>query len=90
MTETAEGALSVVEWGAYTDPSFARQGVGKLVIRLCEEAATRAGFKRATMMATLAGVPLYRTCGYVEAEPIVTVSVDGVGVPLVRMEKQLV
>ena len=42
----------------YTDPGFARQGVGRLVIRLCEEAAMRAGFRSATMMATMAGVPL--------------------------------
>lgn len=73
----------------YTDPSFARQGVGKLVITLCEEAAVRAGFRTATMMATMAGVPLYRACGYAEAEPPVEVSVDGVCVPLVRMEKRL-
>ena len=66
----------------YTDSSFARPGVG-------EEAAMRARFRSATMMATIAGVPLYRACGYVEAEPIVTVSVGGIGVPLVRMEKQL-
>lgn len=74
----------------YTDPSFARQGVGKLVIRLCEDAAMRAGFKSATMMATMAGVPLYRACGYVEAEPAVRVNVEGIAVPLVRMEKRLV
>jgi GNAT superfamily N-acetyltransferase len=73
----------------YTDPSFARQGVGRFVMSLCEEAAMRAGFRSATMMATMAGVPLYRACGYVEAEPIVTVSVDGIPVPLVRMEKRL-
>lgn len=73
----------------YTDPGFARQGVGRLVIRLCENAAMRAGFGRATMMATMAGVPLYKACGYVEAEPVVRASVDGVDVPLVRMEKQL-
>jgi GNAT superfamily N-acetyltransferase len=73
----------------YTDPSFARQGVGRLVLRLCEDAARRAGFNSATMMATMAGVPLYRACGYAEAEPVVKVSVDGVEVPLVRMEKRL-
>jgi GNAT superfamily N-acetyltransferase len=73
----------------YTDPGFARQGVGKLVLRLCEDAARRAGFKNATMMATMAGVPLYKACGYAEAEPVVRVSVDGVEVPLVRMEKRL-
>lgn len=73
----------------YTDPSFARQGVGRLVIRLCEEAAMHAGFRRATMMATMAGVPLYRACGYAEADPAIKVNVDGIEVPLVRMEKPL-
>jgi GNAT superfamily N-acetyltransferase len=73
----------------YTDPDFARQGVGRLVMRLCEEAAMRAGFRRATMMATMAGVPLYEASGYVAVEPVVTSSIDGVEVPLVRMEKRL-
>lgn len=73
----------------YTHPDFARQGVGRLVMRLCEEAAIRAGFRRATMMATMAGVPLYRASGYVEVDPMVTATIDGVEVPLVRMEKRL-
>jgi GNAT superfamily N-acetyltransferase len=73
----------------YTDPDFARQGVGRLVMRLCEEAAMRAGFEKATMMATMAGVPLYEACGYVQVEPILSAPVDGVRVPLVRMEKAL-
>jgi GNAT superfamily N-acetyltransferase len=73
----------------YTDPDFARRGVGRLVMRLCEEAAMRAGFRRATMMATMAGVPLYEASGYVAVEPVVTSSIDGVEVPLVRMEKRL-
>jgi GNAT superfamily N-acetyltransferase len=73
----------------YTDPDFARQGVGRLVMRLCEEAAIRAGFRKATMMATMAGVPLYEACGYVQVEPVLSAAVDGVRVPLVRMEKVL-
>ena len=73
----------------YTDPDFARQGVGRMVISLCEEAAMDAGFRKATMMATMAGVPLYRACGYVEIEPVMSAPVDGIRVPLVRMEKQL-
>ena len=73
----------------YTDPDFARRGVGRLVMRLCEGAAMRAGFGRATMMATMAGVPLYEASGYVAVEPVVTSSIDGVEVPLVRMEKRL-
>ena len=73
----------------YTDPDFARQGVGRIVINLCEEAARNAGFRRTTMMATMAGVPLYKACGYVEVEPVLSSPVEGVRVPLVRMEKRL-
>jgi len=73
----------------YTDPDFVRQGVGKLVIQLCENAARQARFRTTTMMATMAGVPLYAACGYVEVEPILSNPIDGVRVPLVRMEKRL-
>jgi GNAT superfamily N-acetyltransferase len=73
----------------YTDPDFARQGVGRIVMRLCEEAAMRAGFRKATMMATMAGVPLYAACGYIEVETVLSAPVDGIRVPLVRMEKRL-
>ena len=58
-------------------------------MRLCEEAAMDAGFRRATMMATMAGVPLYEACGYVQVEPVLSAPVDGIRVPLVRMEKIL-
>jgi GNAT superfamily N-acetyltransferase len=73
----------------YTDPDFARQGVGRIVMSLCEGAAREAGFRRATMMATMAGVPLYEACGYIQVEPVLSAPVDGVRVPLVRMEKVL-
>ena len=73
----------------YTDPDFARRGVGRMVITLCEQAAMQAGFHRATMMATMSGVPLYEACGYVQIEPVLSAPVDGVQVPLVRMEKVL-
>lgn len=73
----------------YTDPQFARQGIGRLVLQLCENAALDAGFSSATMMATMAGVPLYAACGYVEVEPVHKTEIDGVAVPLVRMEKRL-
>lgn len=73
----------------YTDPDFTRRGVGRMVLELCEEAARDAGFTSTTMMATMAGVPLYRACGYSEAEPAVSANIDGVEVPLVRMQKRL-
>jgi len=73
----------------YTDPDFARQGVGRLVMDLCEGAAREHGFRRAEMMATLSGEPLYRACGYVPIEHILSAPIDGVRVPLIRMGKSL-
>ena len=73
----------------YTDPQFARRGVGRQILGACEEAARDAGFKKAEMMATLAGAALYRVCGYHEIEHIRTEPIAGVVVPMIRMGKSL-
>ncbi len=73
----------------YTHPDFARCGVGRLVMTLCEDAARAAGFRRAEMMATLSGEPLYRACGYTPIERVEVPGPDGVPVPLIRMGKAL-
>lgn len=73
----------------YTDPDFVRRGIGRMILELCEAAARDAGFARVEMMATMSGVPLYRTCGYVPLEPVHSVSIDDVQVPLQRMGKIL-
>jgi GNAT superfamily N-acetyltransferase len=73
----------------YTHPAFVRRGVGRFVLSLCEDAARAAGFTRAEMMATMAGVPLYTACGYTPIEEVTDAMVDGVTVPLVRMGKPL-
>jgi len=72
----------------YTHPAFVRRGVGRLILGLCEQAARAEGFSRAELMATMAGVPLYRACGY---QPVETVHDDrgGAAVPLMRMVKPL-
>lgn len=72
----------------YTHPRHARQGVGRLVLGLCEQAARAEGFTRMELMATMAGVPLYRACGYEAVEPV-SDSRGGVPVPLLRMAKAL-
>jgi GNAT superfamily N-acetyltransferase len=72
----------------YTHPSFARRGVGRLILTLCEDAARAEGFACAELMATMAGEPLYRACGY-EANEDVVDSGGGAGVPLLRMRKAL-
>lgn len=72
----------------YTHPRFARKGVGRLVLSLCERAARAEGYTRMELMATMAGVPLYRACGY-EAVEQVSDSRGGAEVPLLRMVKVL-
>lgn len=72
----------------YTDPDFARCGVGRAVIAACEGAAAAAGFTATELMATLSGEPLYRATGYESVERKVD-DVGGVAVPLIRMRKQL-
>lgn len=73
----------------YTDPDFVRRGVGSLVLELCEAAAREAGFSRAELMGTAAGIPLYERRGYRASAPLEMVEADGVGIPLLRMEKHL-
>jgi hypothetical protein len=73
----------------YTDPACVRQGIGRMILDLCEGAARKAGFRRTEMMATLSGEPLYRACGYLPIEHVELPPVDGVSVPLIRMAKAL-
>jgi len=68
----------------YTHPDHVRQGVGSLILRLCEEAAAAEGFRTLELSATLAGAPLYRACGFVDVARFE----DG-GVPLITMQKSI-
>jgi GNAT superfamily N-acetyltransferase len=73
----------------YTHPDFARRGVGRKILALCEADAARAGFRRLELAATMAGVPLYRDCGYLEVERFSEPTPTGPMVPLARMTKSL-
>lgn len=72
----------------YTHPDFTRRGVGRLILALCEAAARAEGFRAVELVATLAGEPLYRACGY---QPIERFDDErgGAPVPLLRMSKAL-
>jgi GNAT superfamily N-acetyltransferase len=73
----------------YTHPAFARRGVGRLILSLCEAAAATEGFHAVQLMATLSGEPLYRACGYAEIERVAAAPVNGVVVPLILMGKAI-
>lgn len=72
----------------YTHPSFVRRGVGRMILDECEAAARAEGFTRAELVATMAGLPLYRACGYEVVERF-TDDRGGTPVPLARMMKAL-
>jgi GNAT superfamily N-acetyltransferase len=72
----------------YTHPDFTRRGIGRLILSLCEEAATAAGFGSLELMATLSGRPLYESAGFGVLEHV-TETAGGVPVPLLRMRKEI-
>ncbi|HWA29514.1 MAG TPA: GNAT family N-acetyltransferase [Rhizomicrobium sp.] len=73
----------------YTNPSFARRGVGRLILQLCESAAAAEGFARVELAGTMAGLPLYRACGYRDLEAFEADTRSGLRIPLMRMGKAL-
>jgi GNAT superfamily N-acetyltransferase len=72
----------------YTHPDFARRGVGRLILQLCEDAARAEGFRRLELMGTMSGRPLYESYGFQAIEEIVDAR-GGEPVPLTRMGKAI-
>jgi GNAT superfamily N-acetyltransferase len=72
----------------YTHPAYARQGIGRLILSLCESATRDEGFSKVELMATKSGEPLYLACGYKPIEQLMD-DRGGAPVPLIRMSKQL-
>jgi GNAT superfamily N-acetyltransferase len=73
----------------FIHPSWARRGIGSMILEACENAAVAAGFTRFEMGATLTGVPLYQARGYVALENLEVPLANGESLPIVRMEKQM-
>ena len=72
----------------YTHPDFARRGVGRLILELCEAAARAEGFSRLELMGTMSGRPLYESYGFIAIEEVVD-DRGGAPVPLTRMAKAI-
>jgi hypothetical protein len=78
-----------------TQPRFAlssfiqsgRSGIGSMILDACEAAARAAGFTRFEMGATLTGVKLFQTRGYIALENLEIPIGNGISLPIVRMEK---
>jgi GNAT superfamily N-acetyltransferase len=73
----------------FVHPSWARRGLGSLILLHSEEAAWAAGFRKAEMGSTLTGLPLYTLKGYRECGRVDVPLPNGATLPVVRMEKTL-
>lgn len=72
----------------FVHPDFARGGIGRRFLQLCEEALAREGFGEIDIVATLAGEPLYTACGYAVRERYDIPLPGGGRMPVVRMGKR--
>jgi len=72
----------------FVHPDYARRGIGKQIINVCESAAISAGFSCFELGATLPGVPLYTVMGYMAIERIDAPLPDGEVLGIVKMRKE--
>ncbi len=73
----------------FVHPDCARRGIGSRILKACVEAAREAGFRRITLASTLPGVPFYRALGFEESERFDVPLPDGLGLPVIRMERDV-
>jgi GNAT superfamily N-acetyltransferase len=73
----------------FVHPSWARRGIGTLILEACEGAAAAAGFRRLEMAATLTGVKFYEARGYEQGERFDVQLGNERSIEVVRMEKSM-
>jgi N-acetylglutamate synthase-like GNAT family acetyltransferase len=73
----------------FIHPDWKRRGIGRAILAASEEAIAAAGFARIELVATLAGEPLYKACGYSEIERYEVAMSGGLTLPVVRMAKSV-
>jgi GNAT superfamily N-acetyltransferase len=73
----------------FVHANWARQGIGRRIIQLCEEAAQKDGFHTMELVATLPGEPLYAAMGYLVTQRFDVAMPDGEVLPVAKMAKSL-
>jgi N-acetylglutamate synthase-like GNAT family acetyltransferase len=71
----------------FVHPEWARRGIGKSILKACEEAIVAAQFLTADLVATLAGEPLYAAFDYSVIERYEIPMANSLHLPVVRMTK---
>jgi len=73
----------------FVHPKYARRGLGRALLSLCESEARDNGFRSIELMATLPGLKLYRACGYEGSERVEYEIGEGASIEFVPMRKEL-
>ena len=73
----------------FVHPSWARRGIGKCILKACENAIVSARFDKVDLVATLAGEPLYAAFGYAAVDRYEIPMVNGLALPVIKMSKSL-
>ncbi len=73
----------------FVDPTYARHGLGRMLLEHSESEARRAGFVTMELMATLPGIPFYERCGYVRGAALDHPVPGGAQLPMVAMRKRI-
>jgi GNAT superfamily N-acetyltransferase len=73
----------------FVHPAWARRGIGRSIVAACERAIREAGFQTVELVATLAGEPLYTSCGYAPVERYEVPMAGRLSLAVVRMTKRL-
>ena len=73
----------------FVRPDWTRRGLGRSILEAGRDAAEAEGFLRLDLMATLAGVPLYRSFGFVERGHAILTMPDGVTIEAVAMDRDI-
>jgi GNAT superfamily N-acetyltransferase len=75
--------------GFFVHPHFARRGLARTLVALCERAAANAGYSHLELIATATGRRLYRACGFADIDWITQVYPTGVTLVTHRMGKAI-
>jgi hypothetical protein len=73
----------------FAHPAWARRGIASTIMGLIEAGITAAGFRTASLTATLSGVPLYHRLGYCRTQPVAPGLPEGLTFVGIAMTKDL-
>lgn len=87
--DTADDDTAALIRAVFVHPDWARRGIASRIMAFLEACAQEAGSRKAALIATVTGVPLYQALGYTVRERFEIDLPDGTAVASIRMDKPL-